>query len=310
MRRLTLGVLAAAMLVAGCGGALPGFRFAPAEPQKQTAQVGADLAVVAATSGLPPYSTAAKQMAKSAYAGAIYVGPPKSPTDVSALLPPAVTNAWNIMERRAEAIGLKADVLDRVADVTSERLADMAADMAGEAKVDADRVIFRAAAIVEGQKIGAEIADVIPIPGLDTLSPEEAERMRRLDKALDKIQATAATQAARRPTTGEVVEAAEDQVLSTADKAFGMLEDYGLLALIPGAAGVALAVRKRKQAKTAAEDLKFARVRETQGTAAAAEAVAAARAEAAALAMVAMERLAAAPPPALTTVGAEKPPVA
>jgi len=291
----TLMMLLLCVVPLGCGGVLPGFRFAPTEPQKQIAQVSADLAQVAATTGLPPQSAAAARMVQSARVGAAYAGPPSEPVDVSDLLPPAVTRAWELMERRAEALGLKGDVLERTADITSEALAALAADIEGHAKVDTDRVVFRGEAIVQAQKMGAEIADVIPVPGLDVLSPEEAERMKRLEAALGKIQKVADAQAARRPTTAEVVEAAEGQALDTVDRVVTALEDYGLLALIPGAAGVALAVRKRKQARLAgedadearaeadkvraeadkaAEDAKFARLREAEAKVAAAQAAA------------------------------------
>jgi len=298
-------ILASAVSLVGCGGVLPGFRLSPGEQQKQSAQVGAELGVVAASSGLPPDSLAAKQLARSAYAGMTYMGPPEQPTDVSPLLPPAVTGAWATVQRQAEAYELKHNVRERTTEITAEALAALAADIEGESRVDADRVVFRAQAIIQGQKMGDEIAGVIPIPGLDILSPEEAERMKRLDKALDKIQSAAATQAARRPTAAEVVDAAEDQALGTADRVLGALEDWGLVGAVPGV-GLAMlyGARKRKQAKASAEktskseeDLKFARVRETQAKAAADAAVSAARAESAALATVAMERLAAAQPP-------------
>ncbi len=258
-RALLVVVLVALLILAGCGGVLPGFRMAPAEEQKQTAQVGADLAGVAATSGLPPRSAAAAQMAHAARAGSAYAGPPSEPVDVSDLVPPAVTRAWDLMERRAEALGIRADVLDRTAEMTAEGLADLAADIEGQAKVNADRVVFRAAAIVQGQKIGAELADAIPLPDPLDMTPEEAARLKRLDAALDKLQVTAAAQAARRPTTGEVVEAAEGQALDTLDRVGQVLEDYGLLGLVPGAAGVLYAVRKRKQAKDSRADSEQAR---------------------------------------------------
>lgn len=300
---LALSILPAVAGLAGCGGIVPGFRFAPAEEQKQTAQVSADLAGVAATSGLPPRSAAAAQMAEAARAGSAYTGPPLEPVDVSDLVPPAITRAWDLMERRAEALGTRADVLDRTAEITAEGLADLASDIEGQVKVNADRVVFRAAAIVQGQKIGAELADAIPLPDPLDMTPEEAARLKRLDAALKNIQATAAAQAARRPTTGEVLEAAEDQALDTMDRVVGALEDYGILALIPGAAGVALAIRKRKQAKEATEDAKFAHVREGQTKTAADAAVAAARAETANVAAVALDRLVLAAPDSPAVAG-------
>ncbi|HUU09040.1 MAG TPA: hypothetical protein VM431_00700 [Phycisphaerae bacterium] len=276
MKRLftLMMLLLCAALLAGCGGVLPGFRYAPSEPQRQVAQAGADLAQVAAASGLPPGSPAVRQMAGAARASAAYAGPPSEPVDISDLVPPAVTNAWNLMERRAEALELKGDVLERTADVASEALADLATDIDGQAKVDGDRVVFRSEAIVQAQKMGAAIADAIPIPGLDDMSPEEAKRMQRIDAALKKVQAAASAQAARRPTTAEVVEAAEGQALDTIDRVVDVLEDYGLLALIPGAAGMALYVKKRREALKAAEDAKFARTRETEAKAAADKAAA------------------------------------
>jgi len=276
MKRLftLMMLLLCAALLAGCGGVLPGFRYAPSEPQRQVAQAGADLAQVAAASGLPPGSPAVRQMAGAARASAAYAGPPSEPVDISDLVPPAVTNAWNLMERRAEALELKGDVLERTADVASEALADLATDINGQAKVDGDRVVFRSEAIVQAQKMGAAIADAIPIPGLDDMSPEEAKRMQRIDAALKKVQAAASAQAARRPTTAEVVEAAEGQALDTIDRVVDVLEDYGLLALIPGAAGMALYVKKRREALKAAEDAKFARTRETEAKAAADKAAA------------------------------------
>ena len=298
---IVLAALLASSLacLAGCGGVLPGFRFAAAEEQKQTAQVGADLAGVAATAGLPPQSLAAARLAQAARAGSAYAGPPSEPIDVADLVPPAVTRAWDLMERRAEAFETRAGVLDRTAELTAEALAGLAADIEGCAKVDADRVVFRAAAIVQGQALGAELAGAIPVPDPLGLSPEESARMARLDAALKKIQTTAAAQAARRPTTAEVVDAAEDQALDVADRIFGALDDYGLSGLLgaTGLGGVALAVRSHKQKKKAAEDLKFARVRETQAAASAAEAVSAAQAQAAAVATAALEKLAAAQPP-------------
>jgi hypothetical protein len=294
-RALSVMVVLALSILPGCGGVLPGFRMAPAEEQKQTAQVGADLAGVAATSGLPPRSAAAAQMAQAARAGSAYAGPPSEPVDVSDLVPPAITRAWDLMERRAEALGTRADVLDRTAEVTAEGLAALATDIEGQAKVNADRVVFRAAAIVQGQKIGAELADAIPLPDPLDMTPEEAARLKRLDAALDKLQATAAAQAARRPTAGEVVEAAEGQALDTLDRVGQALEDYGLLALIPGAGGVLYAVRKRKVARGAQEA-------EAKAQRAAAEAartereareqVLVARDEAATVARAAMEKVA------------------
>ena len=292
MKRLftLMMLLLCAALLAGCGGVLPGFRYAPSEPQRQVAQAGADLAQVAAASGLPPGSPAVRQMAGAARASAAYAGPPSEPVDISDLVPPAVTNAWNLMERRAEALELKGDVLERTADVASEALADLATDIDGQAKVDGDRVVFRSEAIVQAQKMGAAIADAIPIPGLDDMSPEEAKRMQRIDAALKKVQAAASAQAARRPTTAEVVDAAEGQALDVADRIFGALEDYGLMGLLGGTGlgGIVLAVRKRKQARLAvedadlardkaakaAEDVQFARLREAEAKVAAAQAAA------------------------------------
>ena len=248
-RALPVAVLAAVMLAAGCGGVLPGFRLAPNEEQKQSAQATGDLAEIAAASGLPPGSAAARQMAAGARTSRYYVGPPAEPVDVAGLVPPAVIGAWHARQAEADAHALKSKVLVRTSDVTSEALADLAASMEGQAKIDADQAIFRTHAIVETSKMGAEIADAIPIPGAPELSAEEAERLSRLDKALEKVQATAAAQAARRPTVAEVAEEAEDQVLGTLDRIGQMAEDYGLLGLVPGGAAVFYAVRKRKQAK-------------------------------------------------------------
>ena len=250
-RALLVVVLVIPLILAGCGGVLPHFRFAPNEEQKQSAQATGDLAQIAASSGLPPGSAAARQMAAGARTSRFYVGPPKHPIDVTDLVPPAVIGAWHAREAKADAHALKSKVLVRTSDVTSEALADLAASMEGQAKIDADQAIYRTHAIVEISKMGAEIADAIPIPGAPQLSAEEAERLSRLDKALEKVQATAAVQAARRPTVAEVADATEDQVLGTIDRIGQMADDYGLLGLVPGGAAVFYAVRKRKQAKEA-----------------------------------------------------------
>ena len=243
-------VSALAVCLAGCGSFAPGFRFAADQEQKQSAQIADDLAGPLAYTGSRPGSPAAKALKRATGPARTYAGEPNEPVDVSDLIAPEI-GAWQTKNSQAKAHELKAKIQAETTAMVAESLAGLIERIEGKPKVDADQVVFRIEALGEMARIGQQIAAGIEIPMDVSLSPEEAARLEALDAAVARITAAAGAQAARRPTVSEVAEAAEDQALTTIDKVGGALEDYGLLALIPGAGGVVYAARKRKTAKAA-----------------------------------------------------------
>ncbi len=250
MKRALTGIVVLAFLASGCNAPMPGFRFAPSEEQKQTAQVSTDLASVANQAGLPPGSTAAHRMSGAARATATYTGYPTEPINIEDLVPAAVTNAWGNLEKSAEAWRLKREIRAKTSEVVAARLAELAEAIKDKATVSAAELIYLVRSVVETHKMGLEIAEAIPIPD-EQMTDAERALMTAAAKLTKQATAAAQAQASRRPTVSEVVDKSLDQADSTIDKIGGILESYGLLALIPGAGGVVYAARKRKQQKQA-----------------------------------------------------------
>ncbi len=246
MRKLLTG-LAVLLVVGGC--TVPGLRFAPDESQKQTGQVTADLAAVAAGRGIEPGSTAARRMAIGARTTATHIGYPDDPVNIEKLIPE--TDAWATHEERAKALALKEKLQATSGEITAQHLADLVAFIGDKGKVATDAISSRVRAVVEIQQMVAELSAAIPVPPEPGVSAAEQLQIEKLDAAIAKIDKLAAARAAKRPTVEEVVDRTLETADSTISKVGGILENYGLLALIPGAGGVVYAARKRKQQREA-----------------------------------------------------------
>jgi len=70
-----------ALLVSSAGCNAVGVRFAPTEPQKQTAELTHDLAKIIATEGTDPGSEAAVKLVQGTRAGLAYAGRPATPAN-------------------------------------------------------------------------------------------------------------------------------------------------------------------------------------------------------------------------------------
>jgi len=104
---------------------------------------------------------------------------------------------------------------------------------------------------VDAAAITTEVAAAIAIPAEPGVSEADAQLMQALSEATDTLNAAAAQQAARRPTVQEAVEETLEAADTTIEQIGGMLENYGLLALIPGGAGLVYGARRRKQQRAA-----------------------------------------------------------
>ena len=290
MRKLAIGV-AVLLVIGGCGGPVPGLRWAPDESQKQVGQPTADLAVIVAGRGLKPGSTAARRLATGARTSATYIGHPDEPVNVEGLIPE--TDPWSTQEERIRAIALKVKLQATSGEITARHLADLVAYIGDKGKVAVEGILSRARAVVEIQQMVAELSAAIPVPPEPGVSAAEQAQIVKLDAAIAKLDKAAAAHAARRPTVEEVVDKTLDTADSTISKVGGILENYGLLALIPGAGGVVYAARKRKQQREA----QAAQENEHASATNARFEAAAAKAEATEVMERAMELLAAAPPP-------------
>lgn len=290
MKRTIIALVA--LLAAGCNSPFPGFRFAPSEPEKQSAQTADDLAAGADSVGYRPGSAAAATLAKSTGPMRTRAGEPKNPVNVGPLID-AERGAWQTKQAQTDAWKLKEGLYARTGRITSAAMADLTELVQTKGKVAASEIIHRVSAICEFQKMTADFTRRIPVPKDRKISAEEQARLDALTEATDRIVAAATEQAARRPTIGEVAEKAEDEALGAIDRVGSILESYGLLALIPGAGGVYYAAKKRKAAKTAQAEADTARHDEANARHAA-EMV---KADAAEVVSKAMDRLAAAQPP-------------
>jgi CspA family cold shock protein len=255
---LLLGLLALACML-GCDSPLPGMRFAPNEPQKQNAQVAADLAAVAAAEGLPPGSPAARRMAAAAAVDATYAGSPDQPIDIEPLTPPAVRQAWANKASQVTALRLREKLRTRAAEIQTNQLAGLL-ELFGEPgkKISPDFVLPRLAAIGDVTKAAGELAAAVEIPGDVAISPAEQARIDALDQVISKMSAAASAQAGRRPTVGEVAEAGLKEADWWGD-ALG--EAFPWLMGVPGVGAAAYGVKKGRQL------LKERRERDEQATA-------------------------------------------
>ena len=292
-KRIALGITLLAMLVsatllAGCNGPMPGFRFAPGEEQKQSAQTADDLGKGGAYVGFPPGSPAATALARSTGPARAYAGEPKRPVDVGPLIN-AAAGTWKTKDDQITAWKLKENLHARAGNITALAMSDLAEFVQTRKKINSAEIIQRVGAIVGFNKMTAEFTQGIPIPADKQISAAEQARLDALTAAVDKITTAAAEAASARPTFDDV----EDEALDTIDQIGNILESYGLLALIPGAGGVFYAARKRKAAKTAQAEAETARHDEANARHAA-EMV---KADAAEVVSKAMDRLAAAQPP-------------
>lgn len=293
---LGIGLL---MILSGCGGGVPGLRFAPGEDQKRSAQTADDLAKGLAHTGAQPGSPAANALAKSTGPARTYAGEPKDPVDVAPLID-AAAGAWETKDDQITAWKLKENLHARSGVITSEAMAELAETIGTKGKVAASEIIHRVGAIVSFNKMTADFTRRITVPEDRKISAEEQARLDVLTDAVDKITAAAGEQAARRPTFDDV----EDEALDTIDQIGNVLESYGLLALIPGAGGVFYAARKRKAAKAAQAEVEAARHDEANAR----HREQMTKIDADAVAARAMELLAQASPPATPGQAAAQPP--
>lgn len=258
---LVASMIGMALALGGCGAQIEGLRFAPDETQKQAAQASRDLAVVAATTGLPPRSPAARRMAESAGTATAYVGTPSKPVNLEDLIPAGVSDAWATIQERAKMIELRQRVQARASDIQTRQLADLVTTVKARATVSSRDVLSKLDAIARFVAMSKEMADVVPVPAEPSITDAEAARMTRLDEAIRQINEAASTAATARPTAGDVADVAISQIQQTSDKARQVagsigqvLTDWGIpiggiLAGIGG--GGVLAWRKNSQAKAA-----------------------------------------------------------
>ena len=292
------GIVALAALV-GCYAPMPGFRFAPGEEQKQSAQTADDLAKGLRHTGVQPGSTAAATLAKATGPPRAFAGEPSNPVDITPLVE-SQRGAWETKQAQIDTWKLKENLQARANVITATSLAALAESVQDKGKIAAVEIVRQAGAIADFFRMTGEFTQGIAIPSDKAISADEQARLDALTAATDKIIAAASAQASRRPTIGEVADKAEDTALTTIDQVGNILESYGLLALIPGAGGLVYAARKRKAAKqsqTDADDARAEADNAVREALAAKETVAAVKSETAEIVNKAMERLAMAPPP-------------
>jgi hypothetical protein len=264
---------------AGCSIQLPGFRFAPSEDQKTSAQAAADIASIASITGLPPGSDAAKQMAAGGRAAAAYLGSPAKALSADDLFPPAVSRAWATKEKQAEASALQAKIRSKGNELQTRGLAFLVANVGDRRDVPSKEFLPLAQALSLQAHMTEELAQEVKVPADVELSPAEQQRMDLLASALTTITQKAQEVAGLRPTSKEVVEKAAEQVGEGLDTIGGIIDQYpwlsALVASTPVLGGILYGRKKSKDAKAARAEAEAAKNGNGNGSAAAAGPIAA-----------------------------------
>lgn len=247
-------------LAAGCGLG-PRLRLAPTEAQKQTRDLAVRIAAAVDRHGLPPGTPAGRTLARSTAEAAAEAGPPAQAIPLDMLIPSATAASWDVTRRQAEGLRTKGHVLLRCLAKQVERIGQLAGWLqAAERPVPAGLVAERLRGLAGEAESAVALAVSIPVPEDPQLSAAEQAAAESMARQMEAIASAAAAEAARRPTVMDVA----GDVLDEADWWSGQLSPL-LIGLIPGAAGVALAIKK-------ARDVAQAR-RERDGTARSAEAI-------------------------------------
>lgn len=263
MRRALTTIAAVVLLLglaAGCGLG-PRLRLAPTEAQRQTRDLAVRIAAAVDRHGLPPGTPAGRALARSTAEAAAEAGPPAQAIPLDTLIPPATAASWDITRRQAEGLRTKGHLLLRSLTKQVERIGQLAGWLqASERPVPAGLMAEKLRGLAGDAESAVAVAVSIPVPEDPQLSAAEQAAAESMARQMEAIASAAAAQAARRPT---VLDVAED-VLGEADWWSDQLGPL-LLGIFPGAAAVAIAIKK-------ARDLARAR-RERDGTIRSAETI-------------------------------------
>jgi hypothetical protein len=251
-RILTCLFLMICLPAAGCSMTLPGFRFAPDENQKASAQAAGDIATVAAITGLPPGSEAAKQMAAGGRAAAAYLGAPSKPIPIDGLFPAGVAKAWSTKEKQADAAALQARIRAKGSELTNRGLAFLATSIGDRRDVPAKELTPLAQAVALQSHMTEELAQSVNVPQDPSITEAEQKRLDMLASALSAVTEKAAQVASMRPTSKEVVEKAADEIDKGLDTIGGIVDRYPWLSgLVAGTPVLGALLYGRKRAKDA-----------------------------------------------------------
>ena len=205
----------------GCDAQMAGLRFAPGEADKATAQLAEDLAQYAATTGLPPNSSASRQLYRGAAIASGYFGSPRSPIDPAPYVPAAVTGAWATKDRQVEAAKLKVQVASKVGEISTRQIAGLVAGLTNKT-IKSGESLQRAIAIAAVNQAGTEIASSIPIPSDTVMTAAEQKQLEATETVIAKLNEVAAASAAARPTLGDV----GDNAVAAVEKASEKAQDW------------------------------------------------------------------------------------
>ena len=241
-------------LTLGCGTPVPGFRFAPAESQKQAAQTADDMAKATPYVGLQPGSEAAKLLAKSTGPTRAYFGSPANPVDIWPIME-SQRGAWETKDRQVEALKLKERLMSRANALISNALAKFTGLAAEKSQVKSNLIIPQATAMVSFYDMAMQLSAEIEVPSDSEVAEDLASRILQLDTVIGKINAAAQAQSTRRPTSKELAEATAAALREGSETVKGVAAtigqiaaDWGLPALGgTGILGAILYGKKKKQ---------------------------------------------------------------
>ena len=247
------------LFLSGCATPVPGFRFAPAESQKQAAQTADDMAKATPYVGLQPGSEAAKILARSTGPSRAYLGSPSNPVDIWPIME-SQRGAWETKARQIEALKLKETLMARTNTLVGDALAEIAMLASEKSNVSSRAIIPKIEGMISIYDMATQLSAEIDVPSDPELAGDLAGRMLEVESTVNKAIKAAEKQAARRPTGKELAVAAADAVREGSETAKGIAAtigqiatDWGLPAIGGGGILGAILYGKKKKQQIVAE---------------------------------------------------------
>ena len=244
MKLISLTLLLAIICCFSLGCVESSLRFAPKEPQKESADAAYRLSMLLAASGSAPGDPGPIALANLSQPGANYMGAPSKPMNIDPLAK-ASLGKWDSLKLRNTMNELRERCSRKVAEMVSKGVTEVASRIASVEdgkSIDRAEVVAALASIQQLSAMGTEFTESIQVPEEKKTSQATLDQLAAMQADTLDMLLAANKAAALKPTGKDVADEVMNQTNGVIDYALDTVEENpwlsSLITLAGGGVGV------------------------------------------------------------------------
>ena len=240
MKLISLTLLLAIICCLSLGCVESSLRFAPKEPQKESADAAYRLSMLLAASGSAPGDPGPIALANLSQPGANYMGAPSKPMNIDPLAK-ASLGKWDSLKLRNTMNELRERCSRKVAEMVSKGVTEVASRIASVEdgkSIDRAEVVAALASIQQLSAMGTEFTESIQVPEEKKTSQATLDQLAAMQADTLDMLLAANKAAALKPTGKDVADDVVNQANGVLDYAGELIEANPGLSSLLGLVGL------------------------------------------------------------------------